>query len=145
MTGDAASDDVNGYPSLRPIQYSENNIARNIAILSNTGGFPIFASAACCGNANNTIDNLSILGNTLAGMQLVGGSNGGYYSRPSTGNMLSNVLVQANTIQSPPLPPSPPSPLPETLADAVSQGGAITVIAGLGEPGNTVEAHLDFQ
>jgi uncharacterized protein (TIGR03437 family) len=137
-TGDAASDDVDVDPSLRPIQYSENNIARNITILSNTGGFPIFAQAACCGNANNTIDHLSILGNTLTGMQLVGGANGGYYSRPSTGNMLSNVLVQANTINSPPLPPSPPSPLPPTLADAVSQGGAITVIAGLGEPGNSV-------
>jgi len=142
VVGDAASDDVNGYPSLRPIQYSENNIARNIAMLSNTigeaGGFGISASAACCGNANNTIDNLSILGNTLTGMQLIGGASGGYYSRPSTGNMLSNVLVQANTINSPPLPPSPPSPLPPTLADAVSQGGAITVIAGLGEPGNSI-------
>jgi hypothetical protein len=97
--GDAASDDA--YPSLLPIQYSENNIARNIAILSNTigeaGGFGIFAQAACCGNANNTIDNLFILGNTLTGLQLVGGASGGYYSRPSTGNMLSNVFVQANT------------------------------------------------
>jgi len=136
VTGDAASDDAD--PSLRPIQYSENNIARNIAILSNTGGFPIFAQAACCGNANNTIENLSILGNTLESMQLIGGGQGGYYSRPTTGNMLSNVLVQANTIHSSPLPPPPPSPFPPTLADLIPNGGAIYVIAGLGEPGNSV-------
>ena len=107
IVGDAASDDQ--YPSLLPIQYSENNIARNISVLSNTigeaDGFGISVSGACCGNGNNTIDNLSILGNTIlanvvAGVQLVGGASGGYYSRPSTGNILSNVLVKANTIQS---------------------------------------------
>ena len=100
--GDGASDDK--YPSLRPIQYSEDNIVRNIAILSNTigesGNFGINAAAACCGNGNNTIDNLSIVGNTMTGLELIGGSSGGYYSRPSTGNILSNVLVKANTIQS---------------------------------------------
>ena len=45
VVGDGASDDAN--PNLRPIQYSENNIVRNIAILSNTigeaGSFGIFA------------------------------------------------------------------------------------------------------
>jgi len=135
--GDAASDDM--YPSLRPIQYSENNIARNISILSNTieeaGNFGIFAQAACCGNANNTIDNLSILGNTLTSVQLIGGASGGYYSRPSTGNVLSNVLVQANTIHTSPLPPSP---LPPTLEQEIAEGAGIFVIAGLGEPGNSV-------
>jgi len=133
--GDAASDDAN--PSLLPIQYSENNIARNIAILSNTigeaGGFGIFAQAACCGNANNTIDNLSILGNTLTGIQLVGGASGGYFSRPSTGNMLSNVLVQANTIHSSPLPGNPIFTLEEAI-----QGGGINAIAGWDEPGNSL-------
>src|ERR1035438_1013752 len=140
VTGDAASDDA--APSLRPIQYSENNIARNIAILSNTigeaGCCGIFVVAACCGNANNTIDNLSILGNTLTGMQLIGGASADYYSRPSTGNMLSNVLVQANTIHSSPLPPPPPSPFPPTLAGLIPNGGVIYVIAGLGAPGNSV-------
>ena len=140
VTGDAASDDAD--PSLRPIQYSENNIARNIAILSNTigeaGCCGIFVVAACCGNANNTIDNLSILGNTLTGMQLIGGASADYYSRPSTGNMLSNVLVQANTIHSSPLPPPPPSPFPPTLAGLIPNGGGIYVIAGLGAPGNSV-------
>ena len=139
--GDAASDDAD--PSLRPIQYSENNIARNIAILANTigeaGCCGIFVQAACCGNANNTIGNLSILGNTLTGMQLAGGSSADYYSRPSTGNMLSNVLVQANTIHRSPLPPPPPSPAPPTLADIIPQGGGIYVLAGWGAPGNSVK------
>jgi len=137
VVGDAASDDA--YPSLRPIQYSENNIVRNIAILSNTigesGNFGINAQVACCGNGNNTIDNLSIVGNTMTGLELIGGASGGYYSRPSTGNMLSNVLVQANTIHSSPLPPSP---FPPTLAQEISEGGGIYVIAGLQEPGNSV-------
>jgi hypothetical protein len=134
--GDAASDD--GYPSLRPIQYSENNIARNIGILSNTigeaGGFGIFAQAACCGNANNTIDTLSILGNTMTGLQLMGGASGGYFSRPSTGNTLSNLLVQANTIHSSLLPGNPNFNL-----DAAVQSAGITVIAGWEEPGNRID------
>jgi len=135
VSGDAASDDE--YPSLRPIQYSENNIARNIDILSNTigeaGGFGIFAQAACCGNSNNTIDNLSILGNTLTGVQLMGGASGGFFSRPSTGNRLSNVLVQANTIHSSVLPGNPNFNLDAAVASA-----GITVIAGWAEPGNSV-------
>ena len=135
--GDGASDDH--FPSLRPIQYAENNIARNVSILSNTigesGNFGINATAACCGNGNNTIDKLSIVGNTATGVELIGGASGGYYSRPTTGNTLSNVLIQANTIHSSPLPPSP---FPPTLQDAVREGGGIYVITGLGEPGNSV-------
>jgi hypothetical protein len=134
--GDAASDDAN--PSLLPIQYSENNIARNIGILSNTiegaVGFGIFAAAACCGNSNNTIDSLSILGNTMTGtVQLEGGSSGGFFSRPSTGNSLSNVLIQANSIRSLALPGNPNF----TLESAFANGG-IGVWAGWLEPGNSV-------
>ncbi len=141
VVGDAASDDA--FPSLLPIQYSENNIARNIGILANTIGgaanFGISASAACCGNGNNTIENLSILGNTMVGntmpgVQLEGGSSGGYYSRPSTGNILSNVLIQANTISS----PLRPVPFPGDLEQAIFLGAGIFVIAGLQEPGNSV-------
>jgi len=134
--GDAASDDAN--PSLRPIQYSENNVARDIGILSNTiegaVGFGIFAQAACCGNANNTIDGLSILGNTMTGtVQLEGGSSGGYFSRPSTGNSISNVLIQANSIRSLTLPGNPNFTLDMTFAS-----GGIGVWAGWLEPGNSV-------
>jgi hypothetical protein len=134
--GDAASDDAN--PNLRPIQYSENNIVRNIGILSNTigeaGSFGIFAQAACCGNANNTIDHLSILGNTITGMELTGGASGGFFSRPSTGNMLSNLLVQANTVHSSLLPGSPHYSLPAAI-----QNAGIDVIAGWEEPENSVD------
>jgi hypothetical protein len=139
VSGDAASDDQ--YPSLQPIQYSQNNVLRNLSILSNTiagpFGFGISAQAACCGNANNTIGNLSILGNTLTGMTnfgvlLTGGASGGYYSRPTTGNALSNVVVQANTIQmTPPICNCYPAGLGLTF-------GGIDVIAGWEEPGNSV-------
>ena len=137
FSGDAASDDA--FPSLRPIQYSENNIIRNLSVLSNTiqGGanFGIELQVACCGNANNTITGLSILGNTIDaadyGMQLGSGASGGAYSRPSTGNTLSNVLVQANTIQMTPACNCYPAGLGLTF-------GGIVVIAGEEEPGNNV-------
>ena len=137
-SGDAASDDL--FPSLRPIQYSENNIARNIGILSNTiegaVGFGVAADAACCGNSNNTIDNLSILGNTMTGsVQLTGGATGGYLSRPSAGNSLSNVLVQANSILN-----TTPTPNPNFTLDAAIQNAGIGVWAGSGGTGNSVNA-----
>ncbi len=66
---DGGSDTSN--PPVLPIQYSENNIIRNLSILSNTIDGPasrgIFVQGACCGNRNNTIDGLSILGNTITG------------------------------------------------------------------------------
>jgi hypothetical protein len=136
LSGDAASDDE--YPYLRPIQYSENNVVRNIDILSNTVGEAaccgIDIQVACCGNANNTIDNLSILGNTVSGMELMAGSSGGFFSRPSTGNTLSNVLVRANTIHSIFLRP------PSFTLDGAIQSAGIGVIAGWEEPGNSVNS-----
>jgi hypothetical protein len=138
VSGDAASDDQ--YPSLRPIQYSENNIARNIGILSNTleggVGLTIAVQASCCGNSNNTIDNLSILGNTLTGgVQLTAAASGGYFSRPGTGNMLSNVLIQANSIGS-----LIPTGNPNFTLDGAIAGAGIAVIAGWEEPGNRVNS-----
>jgi uncharacterized protein (TIGR03437 family) len=121
LTGDGASDDLQ--PPVLPVQYSENNIARNIGILSNTiqGSFgnAVFGQAACCGNGNNSIGNLSILGNTMTGnVQLQGGGSGGFVSRPSTGNSLSNVLIQANSIRSLTLPGNPNFTLEESIASA---------------------------
>ena len=135
-SGDAASDDQ--YPSLRPIQYSKNNIARNIGILSNTleggVGLTILVQAACCGNGSNTIDNLSILGNSLTGsVQLNGAASGGYFSRPGTGNTLSNVLIQANSIGSLQPTGNPFFTLDESIGNA-----GIQVWAGWEEPGNSV-------
>lgn len=136
VSGDAASDD--GYPSLLPIQYSENNIARNIGILSNTlnvdNGVGVEVQAACCGNGNNTIGNLSILGNTMTGnVQINGGASGGYFSRPSTGNTVSNVLIQANSIQNSTSLGNPNFTLDEAIGDA-----GIQVWAAWEEPGNSV-------
>jgi uncharacterized protein (TIGR03437 family) len=139
-SGDAASDDF--HPPLFPIQYSENNILRNLSILSNTiagnGGFGINLEVACCGNRNNTIDSLSILGNTIGvtqnGVLLMTGSSGGYYSRTTTANVLSNVLVESNTIQMTP-----------TICNCYPLGltfGGINVIAGWEEPGNSVNGIL---
>lgn len=103
VSGDGASDDLR--PPVLPIQYSQNK--RNIGILSNTitgtGSFGIDLEVVCCGNRSNTISSLSILGNTISanqlGVLLTTGSSGGYYSRSTSGNALSNVLVQANSIQ----------------------------------------------
>jgi uncharacterized protein (TIGR03437 family) len=66
-------------------------------------------------------------------VQLEGGSSGGYFSRPSTGNSLSNVLIQANSIRSLTLPGNPNF----TLDMAFASGG-IGVWAGWLEPGNSV-------
>ncbi|HTS48874.1 MAG TPA: hypothetical protein VMH05_13075 [Bryobacteraceae bacterium] len=151
--GDAASDDVDGDPSLTPIQYSENNLISNLGILANTievtenasaalgiDAFGISVQESCCGNRNNTLTGLSILGNTITGNLNVGvnlnsGSSGGYYSRTTTADVLSNVLVQANTIR---------------MTSSVYNGcncyngslgitfGGIQVWTGQEEPGNTV-------
>ncbi len=151
--GDAASDDVNGDPSLFPIQYSENNVISNLGILANTieenedasalvglAPFGISVQESCCGNRNNTLTSLSILGNTIIGSMNVGvslnsGSSGGYYSRTTTAEVLSNVLVQANTIR---------------MTSSVFNGcncyngslgitfGGIQVWTGQEEPGNSV-------
>ena len=149
--GDAASDD--GDPSLTPIQYSENNLISNLGILANTievtetasaalgiAAFGISVQESCCGNRNNTLTGLSILGNTITGNLNVGvnlnsGSSGGYYSRTTTADVLSNVLVQANTIR---------------MTSSVYNGcncyngslgitfGGIQVWTGQEEPGNSV-------
>jgi hypothetical protein len=142
VSGDAASDDLQ--PPVLPIQYSEHNIARNISILSNTFegalGFGIDAQVACCGNAGNTIDNFSILGNTLTGgvsygMLLGTGASGGFYSRPTTANVLSSVRLELNTIQMAPTIYIGCNCYPAELG--ITFGG-IQIWAGLQDPGNSV-------
>jgi hypothetical protein len=140
--GDGASDDLQ--PPVLPIQYSENNIARNIAILSNTIEGPfrngIYAQGACCGNRYNTISGLSILGNTITGATLYGmllasGGNGSFDEGPTTGNELSNLLIQANSIQ------MTPTIFPGCHCYPGGTGlsfGGIQVWAGWQEPGNRV-------
>lgn len=85
-------------------------------------GVGVEVQAACCGNGNNTIRNLSILGNTMTGnVQINGGGSGGsggYFSRPSTGNTVSNVLIQANSIQNSTPLGNPFFTLDEAIGDA---------------------------
>ena len=140
--GDGASDDRD--PSLLPIQHSQNNVARNIGILSNTiegaVGGGIFVLAACCGNFNNTIGDLSILGNTVTGVTnwgvlLASGGNGSFDEGPTTGNELSNLLIQANSIQMTPLIYPGCNCYPG--GTGLSFGG-IQVWAGWQEPGDRV-------
>ncbi len=149
--GDAASDD--GDPSLIPIQYSENNLISNLGILANTievteaasapvgiGAFGISVQESCCGNRNNTLTGLSILGNTITGNLNVGvnlnsGASGGYYSRTTTADVLSNVLVQANTIRMTSSVYNGCNCYPGSLG--ITFGG-IQVWTGQEEPGNSV-------
>ena len=149
--GDAASDD--GDPSLIPIQYSENNLISNLGILANTievteaasapvgiGAFGISVQESCCGNRNNTLTGLSILGNTITGNLNVGvnlnsGASGGYYSRTTTAEVLSNVLVQANTIRMTSSVYNGCNCYPGSLG--ITFGG-IQVWTGQEEPGNSV-------
>ena len=124
------------------LQYAENNIARNIGILANTiegTGITIYAGSGTV--RNDMIANLSILGNTLtgvtrAGIALEGASSFGSPA-PSTGNSLSNVLVQANTIQSSVLPLDPISSGYTTFEQAIQSAG-IGVVVGARAPGNSV-------
>lgn len=139
--GDAASDD--GDPSLYPIQYSENDVASNIALLSNTisgANFGIEVQESCCGNRNNTLSSLSIVGNTMsgivdAGVVLISGSSGGYYSRSTTADVLSGVLIQFNTIRMTPTVFNGCNCYAGGLGIAL---GGIQVWAGVEEPGNSV-------
>lgn len=143
QSGDGASDYF--YPTLVPIQYSTNNISRNIHILSNTiegdTNFGINVPVANSGNGNNAIDNLTILGNTMTGVlgngvMLAGGTSAGDYSRPTAGNTLSNVLVQANTVKMTPIIFNGCNCYPAMMG--ITFGG-IDVFAGWFAPGNSVK------
>jgi uncharacterized protein (TIGR03437 family) len=143
LSGDAASDDAQ--PDLRPIQYSENNIARNIGVLSNTitgtGSFGIDLQVACCGNRNNTISGLSILGNTIAvtqlGVMLNGGGVGDSYSRTTSANTLSNVVIQSNSIQATPVVQQPCNCYGAYDGYTGITFGGIQLWVGASEPGNS--------
>jgi uncharacterized protein (TIGR03437 family) len=144
VSGDGASDDKQ--PDLRPIQYSENNIARNIGILSNTitgtSSSGIDLQVACCGNRNNTISGLSILGNTIGvvqlGVRLNGGGVGDSTSRSTSANTLSNVLVQSNSIQATPVLQQPCNCYAAYDGYSGITFGGIQVWTGWQEPGNSV-------
>lgn len=113
VNGDGATDFFD--PNLRPIIYSDKNIMRNVAVLGNTvegySGQGIGMQGACCGSISNTTTDISIVGNVLhglvartnfpfpTGIQIIDGTTGGFYSRVSSGNEVSRVLIQFNSIQ----------------------------------------------
>ncbi|HEY1185762.1 MAG TPA: hypothetical protein VGE89_16335 [Bryobacteraceae bacterium] len=132
--GDSPSDDV------LPTQYSENNTARNIGILANTiegparTGIQVYAASGT--TMNDAISSLSILGNTLtggtaSGMALeAGGSLGA--SAPATGNALSDVLVQANSIQV-------PVPIGNAAIENALSNAGVLVWGGITAQGNSID------
>ena len=134
-----------------PTQYSENNIARNISILANTiagPGVGIGVYAASGTTMNDAIANLSILGNTLlnnasipsgptTGISLQAGGSLGARA-PATGNTLSNVLVQANTIHNSTPPGNAGSGYNGGYFEGAIQSAGVSVVAGMSAQGNSV-------
>jgi len=141
------------------VQRFNNNIITNIAILANSiegPGAGIQIQAGQNAAANNAISNVSIMGNTLlntvtgsangptTGMFLFGGRSD-YSAFVATGNSLSNVLIQANTIQS----LIPPGNINFGGGDpqyAIVSAG-ISAFGGIGAQGNSINgisiAHND--
>jgi len=99
-----------------------------IFVQAHAGGMPITPSTI-----------YSILGNTLTGMPTHWRSQRHYYSRPSTGILLSNACP-ANTIPQLTNLPHPPKPIPANPCGTNPHGGNFMFIAGLGATGNSVNA-----
>jgi uncharacterized protein (TIGR03437 family) len=144
--GDTPSDNF----QLPVIQYAENNILRNVGILANTiqgSGAGIGMYAASGTARNDTISNLSILGNTLLtdptnppsptpGVSLQAGGSFGAVA-PATANSLSNVLIQSNTIQNS-TPPGNTGYGGGNYIEGAIGGAGIYVVTGMSAQGNQV-------
>ena len=132
------------------VQPYNNNVIRNIAILANSIEGPadgIQIQAGQNAAANNAISNVSIVGNTLlntvtgpvpapsTGIFLFGGRSD-YSAFVATGNSLSNVLIQANTIQS--LAPPGNINFGGGMFDGAIFSGGISVYGGIGAQGNSI-------
>lgn len=143
-----AADSETGLPG-DPANQLDNNIMRNIAILSNSiegPGAGVLIEAGQNVGANNAISNVSILGNTLlntvtglsaptTGIFLFAGRSD-ESAFVATGNSLSNVLIQANTIQS----LIPPGNINFGGGDpqyAIKSAG-ISAYGGIGAQGNSI-------
>jgi len=132
-----------------PAPQWNNNIMRNIALLANTiqvSGVGIQVFPAQNAAANNAISNLSILGNTIlntaraptspvTGISLHAASSGGSVSVAS-GNSLSNVLIQANSIQNS-IPPGNVNSGGGDVFYPINAGG-ISVYGGINAQGNGI-------
>jgi hypothetical protein len=138
FTGDGGSDYID--PSYEPITYPEYNVLRNIDVIGNTiegfVGRGIFIQGGCCGARNNTIENVNILSNQIraqipdvefnvTGITVYSG--GAWNDRHTADNLVSNIIVQSNTVylgRQAVLPPIDLYP-----------SGAISIIGGGGAPG----------
>lgn len=145
-----AADSETGLPG-DPANQLDNNIMMNIAILANNiqgPGAGIQIKAGQNVAANNAISNVSILGNTLlntpqtvvpaptTGISIFAGASNGAVS-PSTGNLLSNVLIQANSIQS----LAPPGNTNFGGGDpeyAITGSAGIAALGGISAPKNSI-------
>jgi uncharacterized protein (TIGR03437 family) len=132
------------------VQRWNNNIMRNLAILANTIEGPAIGIQIQAGQnaaANNAISNVSIMGNTLlntvtglangptTGIFLFGGRSDDS-AFVATGNSLSNVLIQANTIQSL-IPAGNINFGGGDPRDAIQSAG-ISAYGGIGAQGNSI-------
>ena len=132
-----------------PVRPMNNNVMKNLAILGNTitGTAPgIAIQPGQNAAANNAISNVAILGNTILNNQInpTSPTNGIFlYSGASAGsafvasaNSLSNVLIQANTVQS----LASPGQISFGGGDFryAIQNAGILVNGGFGAQGNTI-------
>ena len=137
-SGDGGSDYID--PGYEPITYPENNVLRNIDVIGNTiegfAGRGVSIAGGCCGARNNTIENVNILSNQIrsqipdvefnvTGIHVQSG--GAWAKRHTADNLVSNIIVQSNTVylgRQAGLPPIDLYP-----------SGAISIIGGGGAPG----------
>jgi hypothetical protein len=142
--GDGATDHVD--PNLRPIIYPEGNIVTNLSIVGNVlegaGGWGVRLMPGCCGARKNTIRHVVIQGNTIrgtvagvgipghSGVFISGSESGHFFTRPSSGNAVSDVLIEANTIRI-----SRMRPL--FRGEELTEGGVV-LVGGRSSWGNTV-------
>jgi uncharacterized protein (TIGR03437 family) len=144
--------DVESGLGTAPVQRSQNNIMRNLAILANTiegPGVGIQILAGQNAAANNAISNVSILGNTTLNTQTMpnspicgiymfaGRSDGSAFV--ATGNSLSNVLIQANTIRSLALPGNARNGYGGGIFENAIQSAGISVYAATSAQGNSID------
>jgi hypothetical protein len=108
--GDGSTADYD--PSYLPVAYSTNNLIRGVWIIGNqiegVGNEVIWLIGSCCGSSQNRIMDVYIIGNTVkgviaetgweaTGIALEGAGGGG--NRRSFQNVISNIVIHANTIQ----------------------------------------------
>ncbi|MBZ5604119.1 MAG: hypothetical protein LAO79_17610 [Acidobacteriia bacterium] len=131
------------------VQRYDDNVMKNLAILANTIEGTAATIAVLPGQnaaANNAISNVAISGNTLLNTQTTpsspttgiliraGGSDGSAFV--ASGNSLSNVLIQANTVQS--LAPPGNINFAGGMFEYAIESSGISVTGGFSAQGNSI-------